>query len=188
VFTTSATLLERVRDQSDQGAWERFVRLYTPLLYAWCQQAGFPPQEADDLVQEVFVKLLQVLPGFSYEQPGSFRRWLRTVAVNRWRENNRRPTVRAGALEGEYLVDPGSPDPAERFWEESDRRLLARRALDLMQTDFSEKTWKACWAVVVEGKSANEVARELGTTVGAVHAARFRVLTRLRQELGGLLD
>jgi DNA-directed RNA polymerase specialized sigma24 family protein len=40
----------------------------------------------------------------------------------------------------------------------------------------------------VDGKSAAEVASALGMTPGAVRAAKFRVLSRLRRELAGLLD
>jgi RNA polymerase sigma-70 factor (ECF subfamily) len=49
-------------------------------------------------------------------------------------------------------------------------------------------TWKACWEVAAYGQPAAEVAQELGLTVGAVHAARARVLARLRQELGPMMD
>ena len=51
-----------------------------------------------------------------------------------------------------------------------------------------ETTWKACWECVVAGKPAAAVARDLGLTVAAVYAAKSRVLRRLREELGGLLD
>ena len=57
-----------------------------------------------------------------------------------------------------------------------------------MQTDFEPKTWKACWAMVVEDRPAAQVAEELGISVGTVYAAKCRVLARLRQELAGLLS
>jgi RNA polymerase sigma-70 factor (ECF subfamily) len=68
------------------------------------------------------------------------------------------------------------------------QQYLVGRAVELMQTDFQPSTWKACWAVVVEGKPAAQVAADLGLTVEAVYAARSRVLRRLRQELSGLLE
>ena len=74
------------------------------------------------------------------------------------------------------------------FWHAEDLNHLTRRALELMQRDFEESTWKACWACVVEGQSPAVVARQLGLSVGAVYVARSRVLSRLRQELEGLLD
>ena len=57
-----------------------------------------------------------------------------------------------------------------------------------MRADFDDTTWKACWETVVAERPAAEVAAELGLTVGAVYAARFRVLKRLRRNLQGLLD
>ena len=61
-------------------------------------------------------------------------------------------------------------------------------ALAVMRAEFQPTTWRACWECAVNGKSAAEVAAQSGLSVGAVRAAKFRVLTRLRQELDGLLD
>ena len=82
---------------------------------------------------------------------------------------------------------PGS-NGADAFWDAEDRHYLVARALEVMQGDFEPTTWKACWAFVVEGRSAADVAKQLGTTVNAVYVAKLRVLRRLRQELNGLLD
>ena len=41
---------------------------------------------------------------------------------------------------------------------------------------------------MVEGRSLEEVARQLGISSNAVSIARCRVLRRLRQELGGLIE
>jgi RNA polymerase sigma-70 factor, ECF subfamily len=186
--TTPVSLLERLRKPPDQEAWRRFVALYTPLLHFWVRQTGFSNTEADDLVQDVFAALVQKMPAFAYDKDRSFRSWLRTVAVNKWREIKRRRTIAPSPLPETPLVDSNLPDPAEQFWEDEFRRQLLQRALRLMQRDFPEKTWQACWAVVVEGKATADVAAELGMTVGAVHAARFRVLTRLREEMAGMMD
>ncbi|HEV3080157.1 MAG TPA: hypothetical protein VGY66_10270, partial [Gemmataceae bacterium] len=80
------------------------------------------------------------------------------------------------------------PDFAQRFWEAEYRRELSRRALRLMQGEFAPTTWKACWETVVHDRSTDEVARELGISENAVYLARCRVLRRLREELGGLVD
>ena len=57
-----------------------------------------------------------------------------------------------------------------------------------MRSDFQETTWKACWETVAAGRPTAEVAAELGLSIGAVHAARYRVLDRLRKELQGMLE
>src|SRR5262245_38967164 len=86
MLTTSVRLLERVRDANDQAAWARFASLYAPLMYRWAIGLGLQPADASDLVQDVFVQLLRVLPEFNYDPGGSFRAWLRTLLVNRWRD------------------------------------------------------------------------------------------------------
>src|SRR5688572_26487239 len=90
VDTTSLTLLDALRNAGDEQAWLRFVRLYTPLLYHWARGAGLQQSDAEDLVQDVFELLVRKLPEFRYEQNGSFRSWLRVVALNKWRERCRR--------------------------------------------------------------------------------------------------
>lgn len=183
---TPASLLERLRAAPHGTAsWERLVRLYTPLLLAWARRAGVPDADAPDLIQDVFARLWQTLPEFRYDPArGRFRGWLRTVTLNRWRELARRhlPTTEANGL-----TDLPAP-AAEAFWEGEYRARLVGRAVAVLQADFRPATWRAFWRVVVDGEPAADVAAGLGLTVGAVHAARFRVLARLRQELTGLLE
>jgi RNA polymerase sigma-70 factor (ECF subfamily) len=57
-----------------------------------------------------------------------------------------------------------------------------------MQAEFAPTTWKACWELVVEEKSAAEVAVHLGISENAVYIAKCRVLGHLRRDLGGLVD
>src|SRR5438874_3816705 len=94
MFTTSVTLLEHLRQPDDANvngmAWTRFVRLYTPLFYAWARRLGAAPADADDLVQDVFTILVQQLPHFAYDRGRSFRSWLRTILANKWRDHERR--------------------------------------------------------------------------------------------------
>jgi RNA polymerase sigma-70 factor (ECF subfamily) len=182
--TTPVSLLERLRRPDESLAWERFVELYTPLLFAWARRVGLSEQDAADLVQEVFVLLLRKLPEFAYDAGKSFRGWLRTVALNQWRATLRRKAVPRSAADPDEQPAP----EAEAFWEAEYRQHLAGRALAVMRAEFQPATWMACWECVVHDRPATEVAAELGLTVGAVRAAKFRVLTRLRQELDGLLD
>ena len=65
---------------------------------------------------------------------------------------------------------------------------LFLRACELIRTDFKETTWKAFWRVVVDGVAAKDVAEELSMQPGAVRVAKSRVLQRLRQEMGELLE
>jgi RNA polymerase sigma-70 factor (ECF subfamily) len=182
---TSASLLEQLRKPSAQAAWERFVQLYTPLLCLWAQRLGLRGQEADDLVQDVFTVLVRRLPTFSYDPQQRFRGWLWAVTRSRYRS---RRAPQALLLAGAELPDVAGPDVAEMISESDYRHYLVRRALDLMESDFEPATRKAFLGVVVEHRSAADVAVELGISENAVYLAKGRVLRRLREELAGLLD
>jgi RNA polymerase sigma-70 factor (ECF subfamily) len=188
MHTTSPTLLERLQQGGDEAAWRRLVQLYTPLLFAWGRRCGQSEQDTADLVQEVFVALLQTLPTFLYEQHrGQFRNWLRTLLVNKLRDR-----IRRAAREKKGLAQLDNEveviDVATRFWETEYQRELTGRALRLMQSDFTPTTWQAFWLTVVEGRCREEAAQQLGISRNAVSVARCRVLRRLRQDLGGLID
>jgi RNA polymerase sigma-70 factor (ECF subfamily) len=184
---TSASLLERLRRPGQDAAWARFVDLYTPLLYHWARRTGLAQAQAADLVQDVLLVLVRKLPEFSYDRTRSFRSWLRTVTLNKWRENLRREQP-GRAADGVDLSARAGPNSLREFEDAEYHAYLARRALGLMQAEFRPTTWKACWEQVVCGRPAAEVAAELGISEGAAYVAKSRVLRRLREELDGLLD
>jgi RNA polymerase sigma-70 factor (ECF subfamily) len=187
MHTTSASLLVRLRTPGEQRAWEQFVDLYTPLLFHWALRLGLNEADSADLVQEVFLVLSQRLAGFDYDRQKSFRGWLRTVLLNKWRDKQR---LIALPITDEPVALEQLPSPAEEevVIEAEYRQYLVSRALEVMKTEFQPATWKACWEHVVAGRPAAEVARELGISTNAVYLAKSRVLRRLRAELTGLLD
>lgn len=184
---TPASLLQRIRRPDAEHDWERFVELYAPLLYYWARRSGCHESDVADLVQEVLTLLVRKLPQFNYDHNKTFRGWLRTVAQNCWRNAQRRATVSPATNDAALadVADPGGDDP---FWETEYRQRLVGRALELMRTDFQPTTWQACWRCVVEDQPAAQVARDLGISIGAVYMAKSRVLSRLRQELDGLVE
>lgn len=185
---TPASLLERLRDPGAEAAWQRFVELYTPLLFSWARRVGLQESDAADLVQDVLALLLKKLPEFQYDPKKGFRSWLRTVTLNRWREIQRRQRRAPAIIAGSTLEHVPDPDGDEPFWEQEYRQHLARRLLEVMRTDFELATWQACWECVVNGRTAVDVGKEFHLSAGAVRAAKFRVLCRLRRELDGLVD
>ena len=186
MHTTSASLLERLRSTKEDRDWSRFVDLYTPLLMYWARRTGLQTQDAADLVQDVFVTLVNKLPEFTYDKSKGFRRWLRTIIMNKWRDRQRAMAARpTGGAEG--LSGVSSPEEAEALWSAEERANLVRQALKVMQTEFEPTTWQACWNMVVDGKKPKDVARELGLSENAVSIAKYRVLRKLRQEMEGFL-
>ncbi len=185
---TPASLLERLRQPGQEQAWARLVELYTPLLYGWARRAGLQAQDAADLAQDVFAILVRKLPEFVYDRQRSFRAWLRTLLMNRWRDGRRRAAVRPAEV-GHPDLDGLPARASDELFEETEyRRQLVGQALRLIRPEFREITWKAWEGHGLQGRPAAEVGRELGISEGTVFVAKCRVLRRMRRELEGLLD
>jgi RNA polymerase sigma-70 factor (ECF subfamily) len=184
---TSLSLLEQLRAPDAAEAWHRLVTLYTSLLHTWLTTAGLQAADRDDLTQRVLEVLVRRMPHFGHNgRAGAFRAWLRGITVNVLREFWRqRPTAASGSVL-EQLVDPRSS--LSRLWDKQYDRHVLHRLLELVQPEFAEATWQAFRRLALDGAPAREVAAELHTTVNAVLIAKSRVLARLRQEAGGLLD
>lgn len=183
--STSASLIKRLRNPHDEEAWQRFVDLYVPTLHAWAHRRGLSDSDASDLTQEILVLLLNKMQQFRYDPERSFRGWIRIVAMNKWREMQRRKIKQPEQRE---LVLEEVPEDEDEFWETELTLRVVNRAFYLLETDFAEKTAQAFRKCAIEGVRPQEVAHSLGITVNAVYLAKSHVLRRLRQELEGLID
>src|SRR5262249_24724071 len=123
--------------------------------YTWGRRAGLREEDTADLAQEVFLKLMEVLPKFQYDAHKGFRRWLQTVTLNTWRDLCKRRRPLAGNEEA--VAAAAVPDGLEAFWAAEDSQHVVSRAITLMQADFQPTTWKAFWEQVVAGRPAREV-------------------------------
>jgi RNA polymerase sigma-70 factor (ECF subfamily) len=192
--STSRSLLERVR-ADDPAAWERLVALYAPLVYHWCREYGVQEHDAADIFQEVFQAVATHIGSFRRERPAdTFRGWVRTITHNKvldlFRRRGREPQATGGSDAQQRLTQtPAEVDASEDSSRDGAvERGLFRRALELIRGDFEERTWRAFWRTAVDGEPAHDVAAELGMSPGAVRVAKSRVLQRLREELGDLMD
>ncbi len=179
---TSSSLLDRVR-ADEAGAWDRLVALYAPLLYHWCRRWKLQEEDLADVFQEVFQSLVVHIAGFRRERRGdTFRGWLYTITRHKALDLLRRRGREAAGPLIEIPAPAGPPDPEEA----EALRALCHRGLELIRGEFEERTWRAFWRTSIDGLPPREAARELGMSSGAVRVAKFRVLHRLREELGDL--
>jgi len=189
--STSESLLLRLRSGSDQNAWTTFVELYTPLIFYWARNTGLQTNDAADLVQDVLTLAFQKLPSFRYDSEKSFRGWLRTVTLNRFREKLRKKSIGAAAATQSVLASIAQPDSsqgsAESTWDLNYQQSLVQRANQLLESEFQPATWRALQKYVFENQSAANAAKENGLSVWTVYAAKSRFMSRLREILDGLL-
>jgi hypothetical protein len=62
MYTTSPSLLARLKEQPNSDAWGDFIRLYAPLIHRWIRNWGLSELDAEDLLQETLKKLVTELP------------------------------------------------------------------------------------------------------------------------------
>lgn len=189
---TSLTWLDRLVASPTEGDWRRLLDVYGPLLGAWLSRLGVPPADRDDLTQEVLIVVVREVAGFEHRRPGAFRGWLRAILGNRVRDYFRgragRAVAAGGTDAGARLGELADPESAlSHVWDREHDEHVAARALERVRVDFAETTWQAFARQALDGRSAQEVADELGISLNAVLIAKSRVLRRLRAELDGLI-
>jgi RNA polymerase sigma-70 factor, ECF subfamily len=190
--STRKSLLIRARN-GEEGAWEDLCVVYRPLIVGWLRRQAVPSYDIDDLVQEILLKVVRSLPSFKHSgRRGAFRSWLRTIARNNccdyWKSPARRDATPEdlGAAALEQLEDPDSP--LNRSWDEEHDRYVLRCLMDMMQLEFEPATIRAFLRVTLEGATSAQAAAEAGISLDAIYAGRSRILRRLRELAGGLLD
>lgn len=188
-WTTSIDLLRNLKS-SDAEGWERFVHLYTPLIYGWCRKAGLQEADSADVCQEVFRQVAGGIQNLKYDRPEhSFRGWLWTITRRAIAQHYRRakslPDGRGGTDSLRKLAEvPDWVDDEQVPESANEEAEVMRRAAELIKGDFEEKTWQAFWLSAVEDLPGQEVSERLGMTKNAVRQAKFRVMNRLREFLG----
>jgi hypothetical protein len=118
--STSVSLLEHIQGGDNQD-WQRFVTLYAPLIYRWCQRSGLHRADADDVIQDVFVAVWQHIADFRSggHRAGGFRAWLNTithrVVIDHVRRSQRqaRTFCSSGLLKDSAFVSDAHPRETE---------------------------------------------------------------------------
>jgi RNA polymerase sigma-70 factor (ECF subfamily) len=185
--STSSGLIDSVR-VGDPAAWQRLVSYYSPLVYAWCRRSEMPSNDAADVMQEVFFAVWRGLAGFRREKSGeTFRGWLRVIAQNKINDHFRRQTTLPRPVGGGSALDLEVDFPdveSTGSYERGPLQGLFQRVFATVRTEFEPATWQAFLLTTVQGRSAADVCGELGMSPGGVRQAKYKVLRRLRQELG----
>ena len=189
----SSSLLARAEAQ-DIDAWNRLVELFGPLVYGWSRKLGVPACDTPDICQDVFGAVWHSLGGFDRRgDDTTFRRWLWMITRNKSMDYFRRATGEQRGVGGSTHMRilsemPQFPDEQDRKDFHSDTWHIVQTTLDFIRADFTEHVWSAFWNTSVLGQTATDVATELEMTPNAVRQGKFRVMSRLRSELDGLVS
>lgn len=174
IADTGDVALARAARSSLDAFDELYRRYETPVLnYCYYRLGNWP--DAEDAAQQIFTNTFANLSRFEERETGSFRSWLFTIAhhevANRHRHRTRHPS--ASLTEADDLFDH-DPGPEERALEaDAHRRALA--LLDQLTDDQ-----RHIIELRMAGLTDVEIGALLDRSPGAVRAAQFRAVTRLR--------
>jgi RNA polymerase sigma factor (sigma-70 family) len=191
---TRHSLIVKLRDPADAGAWREFVALYQPLVYRLARRQGLQDADAHDLCQEVFRTVARAIERYDLDPArGRFRGWLYRITRNLLINFLTRRPYRlrgSGSTSVQELLEaqPADDPSATAVFEAEYRRQVFRWAADEVRGEFAPSTWQAFWTTAVDGRAPADAAAELGLSVGAVYIARSRVLARLRARIERLGD
>lgn len=186
---TSATLLRTLREARsgvDDVAWARFVDMYGPVVHhlVCLLSPGISDADTDDAVQDVFVKLVNILRSGAYDPAkGKFRTYLSTLVrrllIDRYREAAARRRDRQVEIEvaEEIAVedDPGAWMDAK--WRIACRMAAERRVME--ESALAEQSREVWRLLSVDGLSVKEAARRLGIPANTVSKIKRRIETRI---------
>ena len=187
---TSLTLLERLQNNPDDPqAWNLFLERYQPRIRRWCLSWGLQDSDADDVGQEVLVKLFAALRKFQYDPSRSFRAWLKTVTQHAWIDfvaaRRRDPGQAAGRIDTLTDSAEARSDLERQLADAFDRELL-EIAMHRVKKRTKPANWDAFHLTAVEGLSGADAAKRLGIPVAHVFVAKHRVQKMLQEEVRSL--
>jgi RNA polymerase sigma-70 factor (ECF subfamily) len=173
-------LVEQAR-QGRQDAFEALVRMYNQKVFALAYGFVRDRASADDLAQEIFLKVYQALPNFRVES--GFSTWLYRIAVNHvkdfLRKSSRRKTVSLDQVgDGPLAVSDGAEARIQER-EDEERRAAVYRALETLPPKYR----LILTLRDVDGLPYEEVARALAIAPGTVDSRLHRARKMLRKKM-----
>jgi len=191
--STSPSLLLRIRNSDDTGAWQEFVDLYSPIVRGYCFQRELQHSDTDDIVQDVFAGVSTAIRQFEYDpSKGKFRSWFGTIVANRIRNHLARQSIRQVQsidqqqhFDSEIRVGPtpqrySDPDSA---WVELFSERVFRVACSRIRMEFSDVQWNCFEATWVRAENASDVAKAMRIPIHQIYVNKSRVLKRLEAEV-----
>jgi RNA polymerase sigma factor (sigma-70 family) len=192
-FPTRPTLLARVRDRSDAESWREFYQYYQPLLMRYLGRLGLKEHAADDVIQDVFARLLHTLPNFTLGgKPGRFRGYLWKVTFSALVDQARHAKARRHAEE-EWVrrfhdADESERSKVEAEWDQVERQHRLDIAMQRVRSATSPRSWACFEQRLLRDRPAAAIAAELGMTANAVFVYASRVLKAVRAECAALAE
>jgi RNA polymerase sigma-70 factor, ECF subfamily len=164
----------------NRDAFDELVRRYRRQVHGLVRVLTGGDNEAEDLVQDIFVRAYRAIGSFRGES--AFRSWLYRIAINAVHTHNGKRRVRESAF-AFHAHDERSMDdlPSGANLEEA---MLHRQTIERALADLPEALRVLIVLRDVQGLKYDEIARILKMPRGTVESRLFRARQKLRQMHG----
>lgn len=168
--------------------WEDFYRVYGPMVVATVRHYVADRDDADDLVQEIWLTVSRRLPQFEWrDSRGGFRAWMsklvRDKTVDLIRRRLRQLSVTTADKALDELLERGDQELEAQLSREA-----VRAAVEELRPQIGELNYAILHAHYWQQQTAPAIARTLGLTVHQARCRLHRVLAKLRRRLGAYFD
>ena len=168
-------LVERSKE-NDEDAFGELYSLYVDSIYRYIYIKIKVSHEAEDLVQQVFLKAWSSIRTFKYEK-FPFSSWLYRIAHNQVIDYYRSRKKSNLSIKEEIIVD-SSDNPAISQDQKSDKRELERAIRNLPENQQQVIILK-----FIEELDNKEIAKIIGKSEGAIRVLQYRALKMLKKIL-----
>jgi RNA polymerase sigma factor (sigma-70 family) len=183
---TRLSLLLRVRDLTDGVSWREFHGIYRPLIFGYLRGLGLEKNDADDLTQEVFCRLMAILPTFELDRKrGRFRTYLWRLTHNTLVDRARRRKVRNRA-EKEWErrfceVNESESQMLENDFLNRHRKRILEVVLPQVRATVSTTAWACFEGRLIQNRPGEAIAADRGIKANVVYVYASRVLKEVRR-------
>ncbi len=160
----------------DDSAFTTLVTRYQPAVFRWALIFARDPDEAEDIAQEVFVRVHRQLS--QYRSDGSLEAWL--YAITRRAANEMRRTSKRRSR---LALSPGARPPREVYTTDPGGRVDRERAAAVIREMFSElptRQREVFDLIDLQGLTPAEVAERTGMKPVSVRASLFKARSTIR--------
>jgi RNA polymerase sigma-70 factor (ECF subfamily) len=169
-------IVQRARS-GDQQALGELYDLYFPRIYRYLLARTGNPAEAEDVTEEVFVRVLGAISGFQWRQ-APFAAWLFRIARNQFVSHIRKNGARRQEIPLAASVPDRAPDPLIRV----EDRLFFEQIFDIARA-LPQAQREVLWFRFAVGLSVSDTARALGKREGNVKVLQHKAIARLQKLL-----
>lgn len=187
-YQTRQTLIQRLKDGQDEQSWEEFLRIYRPYVYTVIRNMNISEDDADDIVQQVLLKVWKNVGEIDADPNKRFRTWLSRIAKNCVKDFIRKRVRDAERLEKvgrdethAYLNDIRLPD-IDRIAEKEWGIHIFNLAMERIEGLFTGKAMQV-FTLSLEGMDVAEIAAKMDLKENSVYRLKNRVKDRIAQEI-----